>query len=199
MLWDGQHPSDKGDRTEGSCGHISDGYPATGSEVNTWNVRHFSPGGVSVQLPSEVRFCGAAALPALGADAPDFSVRFDETQRKWTVAWKWAEGVSPQCLTSSVPQYFVPSVARQEFDDELDTWIANGWLLPYDERRLGPPLGLVLLMAVQQSNKAKVRPVLDYRELNGHLTTHAAEEVAASRRRRSGRRPQESLPANSPG
>ena len=35
----------------------------------------------------------------------------------------------------------------------------NGWLLPYSEE-LGPPKGLISLMAVMQ--KQKVRLVLDY-------------------------------------
>ena len=142
-------------------------------------------GGVSVQSPSQVRFCGAAVLPPLGADAPDFSVRFDAAQRKWTVAWKWADGSGPKCLQNTVPQYSVPSSARGEFDQELETWVENGWLVPYDEQRLGPPLGLVPLMAVCQHNKAKVRPVLDFRELNGHLTAHTADaDVCADQLRK---------------
>ena len=142
-------------------------------------------GGVRVQSPSEVRFCGAAALPSLGVDAPDFNVQFDAAERKWTVTWKWAEGTAPQCLTNCVSQYSVPSAARQEFDDELDEWIANGWLVPYDERHLGPPRGLVPLMAVQQCNKAKVRPVLDYRAPNGHLAAHTADaDVCADQLRK---------------
>ena len=34
---------------------------------------------------------------------------------------------------------------------------------------LGPPKGLIPLMAVIQQNKQTVRPVLDFRELNDHL------------------------------
>ncbi|KAF0312702.1 hypothetical protein FJT64_016573 [Amphibalanus amphitrite] len=144
-----------------------------------------SLGGVSVQSPSQVRFCGAAARAPLEVDAPDFSVRFDSAERKWTVAWKWADNSGPECLENSVPQYSVPRSARYEFDTELDTWISNGWLLPYDEQRLGPPRGLVPLMAVQQKNKEKVRPVLDYRELNSHLNAHTAEaDVCADQLRK---------------
>ena len=60
-------------------------------------------GGVSVQSPSKVRFYGAAALPALGADAPDLSVQFDARQRKWTVACDWAEGAGPMSHNFFLP------------------------------------------------------------------------------------------------
>ena len=52
---------------------------------------------------------------------------------------------------------------------ELQNRIDNGWLVPYPEDKLGPLKGLIPLMAVIQQNKQKVRPVLDYRELNDHM------------------------------
>ena len=59
----------------------------------------------------------------------------------------------------------------------------NGWLRPYDESADGPPRGLLPLMAVRQPNK--VRPVLDYRELNGHVTAHTADaDVCADQLRK---------------
>ena len=72
-------------------------------------------------------------------------------------------------------QYAVPAEARQEYENELETWIQNGWLVPYDETVLGKPRGLIPLMAIEQDNKSKVRPVLDYRELNGHVNVHTAD------------------------
>jgi len=45
----------------------------------------------------------------------------------------------------------------------------NGWLKPYDDRKYGPVKGLIPLMAVIQQNKANVRPVMDFRELNTHV------------------------------
>ena len=44
-----------------------------------------SLGGVSVQTPAQVRFCGSDAHEPLEIDAPDFSVRLDSAQREWTV------------------------------------------------------------------------------------------------------------------
>ena len=44
--------------------------------------------------------------------------------------------------------------------------------MPYSEEELGPPKGLIPLMAIVQ--KQKVRPVLDYRELNGFVDAFTA-------------------------
>ena len=71
--------------------------------------------------------------------------------------------------------YAVSAEARREYDDELNTWNENGWLTPYDEAVHGRPRGLIPLMAVEQGSKSKVRPVLDYRELNSHVPTHTAD------------------------
>ena len=100
-------------------------------------------GGVTVLSPSEARFCGAVCSEPLGVDAPDFRVCFDPAERGWTVAWKWRDGEGPECLTNTVAQYTVPSAARREYDAELDAWIAQGWLVPYDEDRHGAVKGLV--------------------------------------------------------
>ena len=126
-------------------------------------------GGVTVLSASEVRFCGAVRRVPLDVETPDFRVHFDSVGRKWCVAWKWSDGVGPQCLGNTVPQYTVSPSARREFEAELDAWIEREWLVPYDERRHGAPKGLVPLMAVEQRNREKVRPVLHYRELNGYV------------------------------
>ena len=52
--------------------------------------------------------------------------------------------------------------------------VNNGWLLSYLEEELGPPKGLIPLMAVFQQNKPKVRPELDFYELNGHIDAYTA-------------------------
>lgn len=139
-------------------------------------------GGVMIGSPSDVRFCGAVSGPAAGrlcdqpaVDAPDFEAKFDPVARAWTVGWKWRDGTAPECLTNDVAEYHVPERARDEFDAELQSWIKSGWLVPYDEAVCGPPLGLIPLMAVEQRNKTKIRPVLDYRELNSHVTPHTAD------------------------
>ena len=52
--------------------------------------------------------------------------------------------------------------------------LKNEWLLLYPEEELGPPKGLILLMAVFQQNKSKVRPVLNFRELSGYVDAYTA-------------------------
>ena len=53
---------------------------------------------------------------------------------------------------------------------------------------MGPQLGLIPLMAVEQQSKAKVRPVLDYRELNQHVFAHTADADACADQLRKWRR-----------
>ena len=47
-------------------------------------------------------------------------------------------------------------------------------LEPYDDEKLGPAKGLIPLMAIVQQNKDKVRPVMDFRELNSHVDAFTA-------------------------
>lgn len=133
-------------------------------------------GGVIVQSSDDAQFCAAAAVQtALTVDAPDFSAQFDPGTCKWTVAWKWVDGRAPDCLNNTISEYKVPRDARPDYDAELDSWIAKGWLVPHDEQLHGPPKGLVPLLAAPQKSKAKVRPVMDFRELNGFVPTHTAD------------------------
>lgn len=140
-------------------------------------------GGVAIGSPSDVKFCGEVR-PAfaegsqddpLSVDAPDFSVRFDAKERAWTMSWKWGDGAEPASLPNCVPEYSMSAEARLEYEAELQTWIDYGWLVPYDEALLGPPRGLLPLMAVVQGSKSKVRPCLDYRQLNSHVLAHTAD------------------------
>ena len=59
----------------------------------------------------------------------------------------------------------------------MQWWIDDGWLLPYDEQAYGPAKGL---MAVMQRNKRKVRPVMDFRELNTHIDAFTADSDACT-------------------
>ena len=148
-------------------------------------------GGVVVRSPSDVVFCGAAVAPEarLAVDAPDYKVHFDGRKKIWEVSWKWSTGSGTECLKNQAAAYRIPEDIRADFDGELAQWVSNGWLVPYDEARLGPPRGLIPLMAVNQPNKQKVRPVMEYRELNSHITAHTAEaDVCAEQLRRWRRR-----------
>ena len=91
-------------------------------------------------------------------------------------------------LFNTVSEYKVPKEARQEYDNELMQWIADEWLVPYNENMHGPVKGTIPLMAVVQQNKQKVRPVLDFRELNTYLNLHTAEADVCAEKIREWRR-----------
>ena len=79
-------------------------------------------------------------------------------------------------------EYAVPCHARDVYENEILQWQQNGWLLPYSEEELDPHKGLIPLIAVVQEQKQKVRPVLDYRELNGFVNAFTANaEVCAQK------------------
>lgn len=151
-------------------------------------------GGVAVDAQNNVRFgiekpeiC-AAADTVVRVDEPDFCATYDPLSRSWTAAWKWSEGKEPGVLKNTVEAYSVPPEARDLYEEELQKWIEDGWLLPYDEHKYGPAKGLIPLMAVVQRNKKKVRPVMDFRELNAHIDAFTADSDVCSDRLREWRR-----------
>ena len=130
--------------------------------------------------------CQMTAPERRRIETADFVAEFGDG--KWSVRWKWVNGAGPQWLKNTVPQYAVPDGAREKFDAELRLWIKEGWLQLYDEREHGPARGLIPLMAVVQTAKDKIRPVLDYRELNEHLAPHTADADVCSEQLRKWRR-----------
>ena len=88
------------------------------------------------------------ACTALSVKDVDFEAYFEEG--KWTVKWVY-DRLPDFC--NNVSQYRVPEGAEEEFCRELDNWIEDGWLTPYD----GEYDAVLPLMAVVQKNKAKVR------------------------------------------
>jgi transposase InsO family protein len=65
----------------------------------------------------------------------------------------------------------MPLEVEQKFDEEVNAWISEGWLVPCEP----PEDGIVPLMAVVQETKGKVRPVLDFRELNKFVQSHTGD------------------------
>ena len=124
----------------------------------------------------------------LKVEKEDFCARFDRDMRCWVVSWKWTEGSAPTALRNVVPQYAVPANVKAEYHEEIDLWVQNGWLLPYEEDKYGPPKGLIPMMAVIQQNKNKVRPVLDFREMNTHVETYTADMDVCSEKLREWRK-----------
>ena len=58
---------------------------------------------------------------------------------------------------------------------ELESWIFKGWLKQWD----GPVRGVIPLLAVFKPTKDKVRPVMDYRELNDFVECHTGDDMVA--------------------
>ncbi|CDW61080.1 hypothetical protein TTRE_0000950401 [Trichuris trichiura] len=147
-------------------------------------------GGLLLDRDGHVRFnppaaeiC-AAAEAGLRVEEKDFIVTYEPATRSWTTAWKWAGGNAPEVLHNRIEEYPPASSVKASYEEELETWVRNGWLIPYDERDLGPAKGLIPLMAVVQRSKEKVRPVLDFRELNTYIDTFTAKsDVCAEKLR----------------
>jgi len=133
-------------------------------------------GGVTV-VGDEVKFgrtgvCGMMVCRERNPDIEnkDFDAWFDG--EKWTVRYKWNELGEPN-LKNKVSEYSnkLTDEKRHDYEVELKRWIDDGVLVPW--RGDG---GLLPLMAVEQATKGKVRPVLDFRELNDHVRCHTGDD-----------------------
>ena len=152
-----------------------------------------SLGGVAVRTPLQVSVGGGLAGATtrtgpreLTVEGKDFSGEFRNGE--WVVRWKWLNGVAPDGLANKVEQYAIPVGIRQAYNHELQAWIDEGWLVPYREEEFGRARALIPLMAVDQPHKGKVRPVLDFRELNSHIPVHAANADVCAEELRKWRR-----------
>ena len=105
----------------------------------------------------------------------DFLAEFDGM--KWVISWKWKE--CEPMLTNNCGQYAMDEESRKLFEEEVDQWIDDGWLELYQADKHGEVGGVIPLMAAKQPNKPKkIRPVLDYRELNEHVISRPGQDTA---------------------
>ena len=111
--------------------------------------------------------------PEIVVDDVDFSGELNNGV--WTVRWKWKENLLPNlvnrvdCYDKSMSPY-----VREKFAIEVEKWISEGILVPCEKK---VTQGIIPLMAVDQTNKGKVRPVLDFRELNKYVACHTGDDV----------------------
>ena len=94
----------------------------------------------------------------------------------WTVSWRWTAG-EPKQLQTGVGEYActrAPGV-HERYAQEINDWISKGWLVEWNE----PIKGVIPLLAVIQPTKDKVRPVMDFRELNEFIESHTGDENTA--------------------
>ena len=83
---------------------------------------------------------------------------FKSTNIHQQVEWRWTVGLL--LLTNQIGCYesMLREEIRVEFKKEVESWIDKGILIPWS----GKVEGILLLMAVVQPTKKKVRPVLDF-------------------------------------
>ena len=133
-------------------------------------------GGVTIKK-AEVKFgdvhCAVAAhrLNVCKIADKDFEANF--SGQKWMVKWKW-KGELP-VLQNRVKFYMnsLESEKNSEFEEEVERWITDGILVPWK----GKGKGVLPLMAVFQATKKKVRPVLDFRELNSFVVCRTESDI----------------------
>ena len=94
----------------------------------------------------------------------------------------------PEHLINWMSEYTMSKHIWDEYNCKLQTWISDGWLILYPEKKLGPPTSLIPLMALVQENKGKVWPIMDYREVNNHIEAYTAHANVCSQRLRDWRR-----------
>ena len=139
-------------------------------------------GGVHVRADGDVCFgpmSRQVAASAIHLSDKDYHISFNDGT--WSARWTWADSSQEPVLSNQVPNYRISEDVAPQFESVVEAWIEKGWLRPFD----GPCDGILPLLAVVQENKNKVRPVLDYRELNSYVSSHTAEsEVCGEKLRR---------------
>ena len=77
-------------------------------------------------------------------------------------------------LNSKPCQNYVKESDRELFDAEIQSWVESGILVKHDMQAHGEVKNFLSLMAVRQEkgDKLKVRPVLDFRNLNKEVESH---------------------------
>ena len=132
-------------------------------------------GGVKV-WGNRVQFGNICAVSYCGK-APDiidqdFEAWFDGSS--WEVRYFWNEKGEPK-LRNNVSEYArrLEADKELEFRAEVERWIKEGILVPWEKE----VNGVIPLMAVEQPTKNKVRPVLDFRELNEFVSCHTGGDM----------------------
>ena len=102
-----------------------------------------------------------AKLEMASVKLSDIICRYEDQSISGDFAeWKWVDG-EPK-LKNRCPEYAVPDRHREEYDSEVQQWVSDGWLEPYNAQVHGKADGIIPLMAAEQPNKPKkVRPACD--------------------------------------
>lgn len=135
-----------------------------------------SEDGVRFEDSSRVCMVSCQSKTCIEVKDTDFHAAFDGN--KWMVKWEWIDGVGPE-LKNQRSEYAVDKKYREEYEKEITQWIDDGWLVKYEKSEHGQLHGTIPLMAAKQPNKPKkVRPVMDYRELNASVKSNPGANPA---------------------
>ena len=129
----------------------------------------------SATMETDVAKCrsvvAAVATESFRIEDKDFIADFDG--EKWVVEWVWKGELPVLKNRVGCYEHALEGSVRDEFDREVGRWIDEGILVPWGQ---GVEEGVLPLMAVIQSVKRKVRPVLDFRELNRYVMCHTGDD-----------------------
>ena len=133
-------------------------------------------GGIQVKN-GEVEFGTCAMTKNTKRPVPDITDRDFEAffdGKSWEVRYFWNDSGPPE-LKNRVGEYGnnLSPEKLKSYEEEVERWIKEGILLPWN----GEVGGVLPLIAVDQSTKGKVRPVLDFRELNKGVKCHTGDEM----------------------
>ena len=132
-------------------------------------------GGMKVKK-GEIEFgtCAASGSKRFNPDIidRDFEAYFDG--KIWEVKYFWNDNGPPD-LKNTVGEYSssLPPEKMKSYEEEVERWIEEGILLPW----YGEVRGVLPLIAVEQPTKGKVRPVLDFRDLNKGVKSHTGDDM----------------------
>lgn len=145
-------------------------------------------GGVTVTAEGKVRsfdVCGVSKswpVDSLHVSDKDFTADF--SNGSWCVSWRWIDQNTTPMLRNGVAQYRMDESVKEAFSEEVDRWIERGWLKPFS----GEHDGIIPMLAVVQPNKDKIRPVMDFRELNDYVSSHTGQSVVCGEKLRQWRK-----------
>ena len=169
-------------------GGVSIGYDGPGgalSSVTFGPVNKPQVAAASVQSPGKKlsrHISVAESSNGVELSMTDIKATWNAVDGHWQAEWTWKDGIPPTSpLGSGIGEYPRTKLTDQEeslFENEVQTWLENEWLVPYDAESFGDALCVLPLIAVSQPHKSStpVRPCLDYRQLNEHLVSHPGYE-----------------------
>ncbi|XP_065190928.1 uncharacterized protein LOC135821857 [Sycon ciliatum] len=113
----------------------------------------------------------------------DGQIKWLADEQCWQAAWRWKDDKPPTGrIGSGIGEYPRKLSDDQEklFQQEVDSWIGNGWLIEHDEEVHGAPAAILPWLAVSQEHKptTPVRPCLDYRALNRALVSQPGMDAS---------------------